>query len=128
MNRPFVAAGILPAVAGGILPPGWKPTATAAKMAAATGSWPQRAMRESWELPMNRPGWGAHWAGGQGEESYGAEAGSGRLGKSVTPGSLSDLGVPALRNILLCLSLSRRCRTDFHLNSEGKDALPVSKG
>jgi len=31
-----VAAGILPAVAGGILPPGWKPGNTAAKMAAAT--------------------------------------------------------------------------------------------
>jgi len=35
MNR-TVVAGILPAVAGGILPPGWKPGNTAAKMAAAT--------------------------------------------------------------------------------------------
>ncbi len=31
-------AGILPAVAGGIFPPGWKPDDTAAKMAAATGT------------------------------------------------------------------------------------------
>ena len=31
-------AGILPAVWGGILPPGWKPDDTAAKMAAATGA------------------------------------------------------------------------------------------
>jgi len=30
-----VAAGILPALAGGVLPPGWKPDNTAAKMAAA---------------------------------------------------------------------------------------------
>jgi hypothetical protein len=33
-----VVAGILPAVSGGILPPGWKPDETAAKMAAVTGA------------------------------------------------------------------------------------------
>jgi hypothetical protein len=42
MNRASVAAGVPPAVEGGVSPPG------------IPGSWSQCAIRESWGLPMNR--------------------------------------------------------------------------
>jgi hypothetical protein len=43
MNRSSVAAGVSPAVEGGVSPPGFP------------GSWSPCAIRESWRLPMNLP-------------------------------------------------------------------------